>query len=52
MVTRAARRTKDGEDDVPKDQEEVDREDADDAELDDEDTVKIFESRDEKAKKR
>ena len=47
----ANKATKDGEDDVPKGQEEFVREDADGAELDDEETVKIFDSRDEKAEK-
>jgi hypothetical protein len=41
--------TKDGEDDVPKGQTKIVRENADDAELDDEETVKIFDSRDENA---
>ena len=46
----ANKATKDGEDDVPKGQEEFAREDADDAELDDEEKVSQG-SRDEKTKK-
>ena len=48
---RSTTATKDGEDDIPKGQTKIVRGNADDAELDDEETVKIFDSRDEKAEK-